>query len=170
MSNSNVLVVCPFMIMLLYCSIMISIQDRAKDNGDIFVQHKEQQECVRPIIVQANDSISSEGTDVVLMCNSSFSIPSDYIAQFNMNGALSDTLDKTGMCFIRCYFEKAGLIKNWQLNKDMIMQTMRLIKANSIEFCEPEAKQETNACIRTYAIAKCLMKRGFEDTCIQTVA
>lgn len=31
-------------------------------------------------------------------------------------------------------------------------------------------EQETNACIRTYAIAKCLMKRGFEDTCIQTVA
>lgn len=89
MSNSNVLVVCPFMIMLLYCSIMISIQDRAKDNGDIFVQHKEQQECVRPIIVQANDSISSEGTDVVLMCNSSFSIPSGERIRINKNNILT---------------------------------------------------------------------------------
>ncbi|XP_036229806.1 general odorant-binding protein 84a isoform X2 [Bactrocera oleae] len=149
---------------------MMSVQDRAKDNGDIFVQHKEQRECVAPIIVQSNGSFSSEGTDVMHICNNSFSIPNDYIVQFNTNGALSDTVDKTGMCFIRCYFEKASLIKNWQLNRDLIMQTMWPIKADSIEFCELESKQEMNACVRSYAIAKCLMKRGFEDTCNHTVA
>lgn len=75
MSNCNVLVTLPFTIMLLYCSIMMSVQDRAKDNGDIFVQHKEQRECVAPIIVQSNGSFSSEGTDVMHICNNSFSIP-----------------------------------------------------------------------------------------------
>lgn len=72
------------------------------------------------------------------------------------------------------------------------------IKADSIEFCELESsktllitykiqhcfsfihihiylndsilEQEMNACVRSYAIAKCLMKRGFEDTCNHTVA
>nr|QKN21223.1 odorant-binding protein [Zeugodacus cucurbitae] len=169
MSNCNAFVALPYMIMLLYCSVRMSMQDRAKNNGDIFVQHKEQRECVAPILVQTNDSISNEGADVLDMCNSSFSIPMDYIVQFNTNGALSETADKTGMCFLRCYFEKMGLIKAWQLNKDLIMQTMRPIKADSIEFCEPTAKQEVNACVRTYGIAKCLMKRGFDDTCNQTV-
>ncbi|XP_018801147.1 PREDICTED: general odorant-binding protein 84a [Bactrocera latifrons] len=170
MSNRNVFVMIPFTIILLYCDIMVSVEDRAKDNGDIFVQHREQRECVAPIMVHANGSNSSEDMDVAHICNNSFSIPSDYIVQFNRNGDLPETVDKTGMCFIRCYFEKAGLIKNWQLNKDLIMQTMWPIKADSIAFCEPEEKQEMNACVRSYAIAKCLMKRGFQDTCNDTVA
>uniref|UniRef100_A0A034WTG5 Pheromone-binding protein-related protein 4 n=1 Tax=Bactrocera dorsalis TaxID=27457 RepID=A0A034WTG5_BACDO len=115
MSNGNVFVMLPLTIILLYCGIMVS--------------------------AQANGSVSSEGMDVAHICNNSFSIPSDYIVQFNRNGDLPEIVDKTGMCFIRCYFEKAGLLKNWQLNKGLIMQTMWPIKADSIAICEPEASK-----------------------------
>ncbi|XP_004529369.1 general odorant-binding protein 84a [Ceratitis capitata] len=162
----------PLLLILVYY-IVASIQDHAKDNGDIYVQHKQDSKCFNNLEREANatiplqisNSTGNELEDVVRLCNSSFSIPTDHIMQFNTDGALADTVDKTGMCFIRCYFEKSGLIQNWKLNKDQIVQKMWPLAADSVDFCESEAKQEMNACVRTYAIAKCLMQRRFEGTC-----
>ncbi|CAD6995682.1 unnamed protein product [Ceratitis capitata] len=123
----------PLLLILVYY-IVASIQDHAKDNGDIYVQHKQDSKCFNNLEREANatiplqisNSTGNELEDVVRLCNSSFSIPTDHIMQFNTDGALADTVDKTGM------------VKN---------------------------EQEMNACVRTYAIAKCLMQRRFEGTC-----
>nr|QIS77206.1 OBP13 [Episyrphus balteatus] len=101
--------------------------------------------------------------EVMDTCNSSFTIPMDYIIEFNTTGILPDETDKTGMCYIRCAFEKLGLIKDWKLDKPLLQNTMWPATGDSVEVCEQEGKSESNACVRTYAIAKCLMIRAIVD-------
>ncbi|XP_054739194.1 general odorant-binding protein 84a [Anastrepha obliqua] len=156
MAKSNAFNRLIFLLVLCCCKNLVATQKRAKDNGDIYVQHKEQ-------VAIGNNSSVIDVEEVMQICNASFSVPMEYIVQFNTTGELSDTTDKTGMCFIRCFFEKSGLIKDWQLNTDLIMQNIMPITTSSVQFCESEAKNEMNACVRTYAIAKCLMKSVLEN-------
>ncbi|XP_017480316.1 PREDICTED: general odorant-binding protein 84a [Rhagoletis zephyria] len=177
MTSINACIQLTLTFLLIYSCNMVRTQSRPKDNGDIYVQHKTQSVMAGitadqtdiPKAAQTYGSNIFNVEEVMRTCNASFSIPMDYIVQFNTTGELSDTTDKTGMCFIRCFLEKSGLIKNWHLNKDLIMQTMWSIIADSVELCESESESEVNACVRTYAIAKCLMKRTLEAAGNQTL-
>ncbi|XP_067615285.1 general odorant-binding protein 84a isoform X2 [Eurosta solidaginis] len=162
------------LVVIINCS-KIAAQ-RPRDNGDIYVRRSDQiansktstNENGQPIVLQENNNSSVNVEEIMNICNSSFSIPIDYIIQFNTTGELPDTTDKTGMCYIRCYFEKSGLIENWKLNKDLVMSVMWPIMYDSIDACEREEKNEINACVRTYAIAKCLMTRTLYNVHNQT--
>ncbi|XP_067615275.1 general odorant-binding protein 84a-like [Eurosta solidaginis] len=102
-------------------------------------------------------------TEVVKECNSSFTIPLEYMQQFNETAELPNTTDKTGMCFLRCYMETTGIIRNWKLNRSLIRKTMWPATGDSIPVCEKEGANETCPCKRSYAIAKCLMIRAIVD-------
>uniref|UniRef100_W8BDG8 Pheromone-binding protein-related protein 4 n=2 Tax=Ceratitis capitata TaxID=7213 RepID=W8BDG8_CERCA len=100
---------------------------------------------------------------VVRTCNASFAIPLELIQRFNETAELPNTTDKTGMCFLKCYMEGTGLLRNWQLNRSLIRQTMWPATGDSIPVCQEEGSRESCPCKRTYAIAKCLMIRALVD-------
>ncbi|XP_037944299.1 general odorant-binding protein 84a-like [Teleopsis dalmanni] len=78
---------------------------------------------------------------VTNLCNSSFSIPIDYLEEFNNTGELPDIIDKTGMCFIRCFYEKSGFIDNWALNVELIRQYMWPATGDSISYCQEQGSK-----------------------------
>uniref|UniRef100_A0A1A9VQK7 Uncharacterized protein n=1 Tax=Glossina austeni TaxID=7395 RepID=A0A1A9VQK7_GLOAU len=113
------------------------------------------------VTMKAADTVDFD--DVIEECNSSFSIPTDYLTSFNSSGSLPDVTDKTGMCFLRCFYEKSGFIKNWKLSDAKIRKYMWPATGDSIEICEQEKSNEPNACVRLYSIIKCLMLRALVD-------
>ncbi|XP_017486683.1 PREDICTED: general odorant-binding protein 84a-like isoform X1 [Rhagoletis zephyria] len=78
----------------------------------------------------------------VRTCNASFPTPIEYIQQFNETAELPNTADKTSMCFMHCYMEKTGLMRNWQLNRALIMQTMWPATGDSIPVCQNEGSRK----------------------------
>ncbi|XP_037944300.1 general odorant-binding protein 84a [Teleopsis dalmanni] len=133
----------------------------AKDNGDIYVIKISSYNFTVTTEMPTKNATDLEA--VTNLCNSSFSIPIDYLEEFNNTGELPDIIDKTGMCFIRCFYEKSGFIDNWALNVELIRQYMWPATGDSISYCQEQGKNEVNACVRTYAIAKCLMIRAIVD-------
>ncbi|XP_037817866.1 general odorant-binding protein 84a [Lucilia sericata] len=152
----------------------IECLQKAKDNGSIYITNEE---SFLKDIKQSTDAalLSSTTTnmpenpnfinfdELISLCNSSFYIPMQYYVQFNTTGQLPDLVDKTGMCFVRCVYEKSGLIDNWKLNAEKIRANIWPATGDSIEVCEKEGAKEKNACVRTYAIAKCLTLRALVD-------
>uniref|UniRef100_A0A1A9WL95 Odorant-binding protein 84a n=1 Tax=Glossina brevipalpis TaxID=37001 RepID=A0A1A9WL95_9MUSC len=145
-------------------------------NGDIYMMNEEKFLHNRKNLISVLNfpesttiSASMKDTDAVDFnnileeCNSSFSIPTGYLTTFNSTGSLPDEMDKTGMCFLRCFYEKSDLITNWKLNGDKIRKYMWPATGDSVEVCEQEKSKEPNACVRLYAIAKCLMLRAIVD-------
>ncbi|KAL9895129.1 odorant-binding protein 84a isoform 1-T1 [Glossina fuscipes fuscipes] len=140
-------------------------------NGDIYLVSEEKflQNRKNLLSKSANSSVTMEAADIVDFddvieeCNSSFSIPTDYLTSFNSTGSLPDVTDKTGMCFLRCFYEKSGFIKNWKLSDVKIRKYMWPATGDSMEVCEQEKNKELNACVRLYAIVKCLMLRAIVD-------
>ncbi|XP_053947519.1 general odorant-binding protein 84a-like [Anastrepha ludens] len=134
-------------------------QTNSKNNG------VDEQPSIEMTTAMADDG-SAQGFDykeVVRICNASFTVPLEYMQRFNETAELPNTTDKTGMCFMRCYMENAGLLRNWQLNRALIMQTMWPATGDSIPVCQNEGSRETCPCKRAYAIAKCLMIRALVD-------
>nr|XP_014097710.1 general odorant-binding protein 84a [Bactrocera oleae] len=119
-------------------------------------------ETTTPSVRAANVS-GFDFEEVVRTCNASFTVPLEYIQQFNETAELPNITDKTGMCFLKCYMENTGLLRNWQLNPTLIRQTMWPATGDSIPVCQNEGSRETCPCKRTYAIAKCLMLRALVD-------
>ncbi|XP_073843239.1 odorant-binding protein 84a [Musca autumnalis] len=136
--------------------------DKAKDNENEYVttDGASTSRTPSPPIQDAN-IIDFDG--IIALCNSSFSIPMDYYRTFNTTAALPDVVDKTGMCFLRCLYEKSGLLENWKLNENKIRLNMWPATGDSIEVCEMEGANETNPCVRAYDIAKCLTLRALVD-------
>nr|ALS40412.1 general odorant binding protein 84a-like protein-1 [Zeugodacus tau]QKN21561.1 odorant-binding protein [Zeugodacus tau] len=136
--------------------------DAQSDATDNKLDKQQSMETTTPMAEAANAS-GFDFQDVVRTCNASFTIPLEYIQRFNETAELPNTTDKTGMCFLKCYMEKTGLLRNWQLNSTLIRQTMWPATGDSIPVCQNEGSRETCPCKRTYAIAKCLMLRALVD-------
>ncbi|KPU79372.1 Odorant-binding protein 84a, isoform B [Drosophila ananassae] len=90
-------------------------------------------------------------------------VPYANVLTFNSTGALPDETDKTSMCYFHCFFEKSGLMKDYKLNADLVRKYVWPATGDSLEVCENEAKEETNACERGYAIVKCVFIRSLTD-------
>ncbi|KRF78912.1 general odorant-binding protein 84a isoform X2 [Drosophila virilis] len=101
--------------------------------------------------------------EVRTACAEEFLLPYANVLQFNTTGKLFDEKDMTSMCYFRCFFEKAGIIENFKLNPDVVRKYMWPATGDSIEFCESQAMDEQNACVRTYTIAQCAMMRALTD-------
>nr|AWY62807.1 odorant binding protein [Liriomyza trifolii] len=101
--------------------------------------------------------------ELMKICNASFSIPISDVENFHNTGELPDTSDKTGMCYIRCMWEKSGLINNWVLNADLIRSHIWPATGDALDVCANTGIDEQNACVRTYMIARCLMMRSIVD-------
>ncbi|XP_011206667.2 general odorant-binding protein 84a [Bactrocera dorsalis] len=119
-------------------------------------------EMTTPTAGAANET-GFDFEEVVRTCNASYTIPLEYIQQFNETAELPNITDKTGMCFLKCYMEKTGLLRDWQLNPTLIRQTMWPATGDSLPVCQNEGSRETCPCKRTYAIAKCLTLRALVD-------
>nr|AID61304.1 odorant binding protein [Calliphora stygia] len=161
---------------LIYFSLIflgsIETLQKAKDNGDTYIVKEEKflkdiKQSTEPASLTTTSSPGNSNIvnldDMVSTCNTSFSIPMQYYVKFNKTGELPDLVDKTGMCFIRCVFEKSGFIENWKLNAEKIRANIWPAMGDTIEVCEKEEAKEKNACVRTYAIAKCLTLRSLVD-------
>ncbi|XP_039493985.1 general odorant-binding protein 84a isoform X1 [Drosophila santomea] len=91
-------------------------------------------------------------------------IPYANVLQFNSTGELPDDKDKaTSMCYFHCFFEKSGLMTDYKLNTDLVRKYVWPATGDSVEACEAEGKDETNACMRGYAIVKCVFTRALTD-------
>ncbi|XP_061389504.1 general odorant-binding protein 84a [Musca vetustissima] len=153
--------------------------EKVKDNGDIYVVNedkflRDQQQLIQKEYATTEESIwittpppidtnIIDFDRMIALCNSSFSIPMDYYRTFNTTAALPDTVDKTGMCFLRCLYEKSGILENWKLNRTKIRLNIWPATGDSIEVCEKEGSNEKNPCVRAYDIAKCLTIRALVD-------
>ncbi|XP_058983969.1 general odorant-binding protein 84a-like [Musca domestica] len=171
-----------------YCICIISLVliascrgtvEKAKDNGDIYVVSEEKflrehQFIIEKEYITTEESIVSSTPShldaniidfdrVIATCNSSFSIPMDHYRTFNTTAELPDVVDKTGMCFLRCLYEKSGLLENWKLDTTKIRLNIWPATGDSIEVCEMEGANEKNPCVRAYDIAKCLTIRALVD-------
>nr|QKN21113.1 odorant-binding protein [Bactrocera correcta] len=132
------------------------------DATDNKLDKQQSMETTTPSAGAANET-GFDFQEVVRTCNASYTIPLEYIQQFNETAELPNITDKTGMCFLRCYMEKTGLLRDWQLNPTLIRQTMWPATGDSLPVCQNEGSRETCPCKRTYAIAKCLMLRALVD-------
>ncbi|XP_018787917.1 PREDICTED: general odorant-binding protein 84a-like [Bactrocera latifrons] len=132
------------------------------DATDNKLDKQQPMETTTPNAGAANET-GFDFLEVVRTCNASYTIPLEYIQQFNETAELPNITDKTGMCFLKCYMEKSGLLRDWQLNPTLIRQTMWPATGDSLPVCQNEGSRETCPCKRTYAIAKCLMLRALVD-------
>ncbi|XP_062121845.1 general odorant-binding protein 84a isoform X1 [Drosophila sulfurigaster albostrigata] len=96
-------------------------------------------------------------------CALEFLVPYANTILFNTTGKLLDENDRTSMCYFRCFFEKAGLMDNFKLNVELVRKYLWPATGDSIEHCESQAMDETNACVRAYAITQCIMMRALTD-------
>ncbi|XP_075145971.1 odorant-binding protein 84a isoform X2 [Haematobia irritans] len=155
-----------------------STVERPKNNGDIYITSEETFLRTQAALIEKEYVTTMEPEtyvkttidpniidfeELVALCNSSFSIPMDHYITFNTTADLPNVLDKTGMCFIRCFYEKAGIIENWKLNRARIQTNIWPATGDSLEVCENEGAEEKNPCVRAYAIAKCLTIRALVD-------
>ncbi|XP_017049126.1 general odorant-binding protein 84a isoform X2 [Drosophila ficusphila] len=156
--------------LLSLCSVgcVKALQDQAKDNGDIFIINYDSFDgdiddisTTTPAPREA-DYVDFE--EVNRNCNASFITSSSNVLQFNSTGELPDDKDKaTSMCYFNCFFEKSGLMTDYKLNSDLVRKYVWPATGDSIEACEAEGKDETNACVRGYSIVKCVFIRALTD-------
>ncbi|EDW59521.1 general odorant-binding protein 84a isoform X1 [Drosophila virilis] len=144
-----------------------AFSDRARDNGDIFIINYDSFDGDVDDISTTTQAPREAGyidfDEIMHACNASFVTPMSNVLQFNTTGKLFDEKDMTSMCYFRCFFEKAGIIENFKLNPDVVRKYMWPATGDSIEFCESQAMDEQNACVRTYTIAQCAMMRALTD-------
>nr|NP_001097700.2 Odorant-binding protein 84a, isoform C [Drosophila melanogaster]ABW08613.2 Odorant-binding protein 84a, isoform C [Drosophila melanogaster] len=145
-----------------------ALQDHAKDNGDIFIINYDSFDGdVDDISTTTSAPREADYVDfdeVNRNCNASFITSMTNVLQFNNTGDLPDDKDKvTSMCYFHCFFEKSGLMTDYKLNTDLVRKYVWPATGDSVEACEAEGKDETNACMRGYAIVKCVFTRALTD-------
>ncbi|XP_055377920.1 general odorant-binding protein 84a [Condylostylus longicornis] len=101
--------------------------------------------------------------NIVSSCNDSYKITIDFLEAFNSTAEFPDETDKTPMCFIRCLYERTGIIKEGNLDRNQIVKLMWPATGDSVEVCQKEGDNEKNACLRAYLKGKCLMIRSIVD-------
>uniref|UniRef100_A0A1I8PGB7 Uncharacterized protein n=1 Tax=Stomoxys calcitrans TaxID=35570 RepID=A0A1I8PGB7_STOCA len=166
------------LLFLIFLQKIWAIVEKAKNNGDIYIVSEEtflrnhhglipkESTTTEPTESSTNRNVNPDLIDfnaVISMCNSSFSIPMDYYITFNTTAELPNVEDKTGMCFIRCFYEKSRILENWQLNRTRIQMNIWPATGDTIEVCQNEGAKEKNPCVRAYAIGKCLTIRALVD-------
>lgn len=62
----------------------------------------------------------------------------DYLIELNTTGAFPDETDKTPMCYIRCYLENVGILKDDELDRDKAMQMAWSSSDESLDECNKE--------------------------------
>ncbi|TMW50061.1 hypothetical protein DOY81_004871 [Sarcophaga bullata] len=171
---------CYLIILIVVLFASIETLQKAKDNGDIYMvdedkfikEIRKQMQTESILNSDYNENLSTTTTipsdrvnfdEIISICNSSFSIPMHYYKVFNTTATLPDLVDKTGMCFIRCLFEKSGFIENWKLNAKKIRENIWPAMGDTMEVCEKQGSNETNACVRAFAMANCLKIRSLVD-------
>ncbi|ALC45303.1 Pbprp4, partial [Drosophila busckii] len=156
-----------FALLCLSSGLVSSSGDRAKDNGDIFIISYDSfdgdVDDISTTTVSSRAANYVDFDEVLRECNSSFITPMSHVLQFNTTGKLLDEKDLTSKCYFRCFFEKAGILDNFKLNGDLVRKYMWPATGDSIEYCEGQGKNETNACIRAYTITQCAMMRALTD-------
>ncbi|XP_017083484.2 general odorant-binding protein 84a isoform X2 [Drosophila eugracilis] len=145
-----------------------ALQDQAKDNGDIFIINYDSfdgdVDDISTTTPAPREADYVDFEEVNRNCNSSFITTTSNVLQFNSTGDLPEDKDKvTSMCYFNCFFEKSGLMTDYKLNTDLIRKYVWPATGDSIEACETEGKDETNACMRGYAIVKCVFIRALTD-------
>ncbi|EDV93390.1 general odorant-binding protein 84a [Drosophila grimshawi] len=167
MFSKFVISVALLILLSLSIGILNAIGDRAKDNGDIFIINYDNFDGDVDDISTTTQVPREEGyidmDEIVHVCNTSFITPLSVLQQFNTTGKLLDETDRTSMCFIRCFFEKTGILDNYKLNVDLVRKYMWPATGDSIEYCEAQGKDEVNPCIRIYVIIQCCMIRALTD-------
>ncbi|EDV41818.2 Odorant-binding protein 84a, isoform A [Drosophila ananassae] len=148
-------------------NLSLALQDQAKDNGDVFIISYDSfdgdVDDISTTTPAPKEADYVDFDEVVHNCNASFITPMSNVLTFNSTGALPDETDKTSMCYFHCFFEKSGLMKDYKLNADLVRKYVWPATGDSLEVCENEAKEETNACERGYAIVKCVFIRSLTD-------
>ncbi|XP_016978364.1 general odorant-binding protein 84a isoform X2 [Drosophila rhopaloa] len=144
------------------------LQDHAKDNGDIFIINYDSfdgdVDDISTTTPAPRESDYIDFEEVNKNCNASFITSTTNVLQFNSTGELPDDKDKaTSMCYFNCFFEKSGLMMDYKLNTDLVRKYIWPATGDSIEACETEGKDETNVCVRGYAIVKCVFIRALTD-------
>lgn len=145
-----------------------ALQDHAKDNGDIFIINYDSfdgdVDDISTTTPAPREADYVDFEEVNRNCNASFITSSTNVLQFNSTGELPEDKDKaTSMCYFNCFFEKSGLMTDYKLNTDLVRKYVWPATGDSIEACEAEGKDETNACMRGYAIVKCVFIRALTD-------
>ncbi|KAI8046542.1 general odorant-binding protein 84a isoform X2 [Drosophila gunungcola] len=155
-----------FLSLSLHCG--RALQDHAKDNGDVFIINYDSfdgdVDDVSTTTPAPREADYIDFDEVNRNCNASFITSTSNVLQFNSTGELPDDKDKaTSMCYFNCFFEKSGLMTDYKLNTDLVRKYVWPATGDSIEACEAEGKDETNACVRGYAIVKCVVIRALTD-------
>ncbi|EDW96386.2 general odorant-binding protein 84a isoform X2 [Drosophila yakuba] len=145
-----------------------ALQDHAKDNGDIFIINYDSfdgdVDDISTTTSAPRDADYVDFEEVIRNCNASFITSTTNVLQFNSTGELQDDKDRaTSMCYFHCFFEKSGLMTDYKLNTDLVRKYVWPATGDSVEACEAEGKDETNACMRGYAIVKCVFTRALTD-------
>ncbi|EDV48128.2 general odorant-binding protein 84a isoform X2 [Drosophila erecta] len=145
-----------------------ALQDHAKDNGDIFIINYDSfdgdVDDISTTTAAPRDADYVDFEEVNRNCNASFITSTTNVLQFNNTGDLPDDKDRaTSMCYFNCFFEKSGLMTDYKLNTDLVRKYVWPATGDSVEACEAEGKDETNACMRGYAIVKCVFTRALTD-------
>ncbi|KAH8404147.1 hypothetical protein KR215_010668 [Drosophila sulfurigaster] len=182
--------ICVALFAVLSLSCVQALEDHAKDNGDIYIINYDSfdgdMDDISTTTEAPRDPDFIDFDEVIRICNASFVTPlcesgqeyfpyvldlniciSLHLAAntilFNTTGKLLDENDRTSMCYFRCFFEKAGLMDNFKLNVELVRKYLWPATGDSIEHCESQAMDETNACVRAYAITQCIMMRALTD-------
>ncbi|KAH8310270.1 hypothetical protein KR044_000333 [Drosophila immigrans] len=144
-----------------------ALEDHAKDNGDIYIINYDSFDGdiddISTTTQAPRDPDFIDFDEIIRICNASFVTPLSNTILFNTTGKLLDENDRTSMCYFRCFFEKAGLMDNFKLNVDLVRKYLWPATGDSIEYCESQAMDEANACVRGYAITQCIMVRALTD-------
>ncbi|KAH8417338.1 hypothetical protein KR222_009096 [Zaprionus bogoriensis] len=144
-----------------------ALENQAKDNGDIYIINYDSFDGDLDDISTTTEAPRAadfvDFDEVSRLCNASFITPMSNTLLFNTTGKLLDEKDITSKCYFRCFFEKAGLLENFRFNVDLVRKYMWPATGDSIEYCESQGMNETNACIRSYSITQCAMMRALTD-------
>ncbi|XP_034115789.1 general odorant-binding protein 84a [Drosophila albomicans] len=159
--------ICVALFAVLSLSCVQALEDHAKDNGDIYIINYDSfdgdMDDISTTTEAPRDPDFIDFDEVIRICNASFVTPLSNTILFNTTGKLLDENDRTSMCYFRCFFEKAGLMDNFKLNVELVRKYLWPATGDSIEHCESQAMDETNACVRAYAITQCIMMRALTD-------
>lgn len=70
-----------------------------------------------------------------------------YLVDLNTTGAFPDETDKTPMCFVRCYLNNVGILKEDELDRDKAVEMAWATSEEALDDCNKEVAGETGFCI-----------------------
>ena len=90
---------------------------------------------------EINDKSRSEFnvSEAVTECNMTSIISIDYLKELNDTGSFPDETEKTPMCFMKCYLEKADiLLSDGKVNKERAVSMLWKDAGDSVDECIQE--------------------------------